>query len=107
MKNLNRKQRHAIYTVLFIGGIYGLIALRNSIAYRDIDKLRSVEVEYISNMDMTIINYDGFEGDVIHGGFTWYKVKDKDGFLYELSLGEWNGQTMLYSMKCLNAVSNN
>lgn len=106
MRYLNRKLSYAIYTLLCIGGVYGLIALRNSTAYRDIDKLRSVEVQYISNMGMTIINYDGFEGDVIHGGFTWYKAKDKEGFLYELSLGEWDGQIMLYSMKCLNAVSN-
>ena len=106
MKNLRTKLSYALYTLLCIGGIYGLIALRNITAYRDVDNLRSVEVEYISNMGMSIVNYDGFEGDVIHGGFTWYKAKDKEGFLYELSLGEWDDQTMLYSMRCLNAVSN-
>ena len=55
---------------------------------------------------MKIVNYDGYEGCIIYGGFTWYKAVDEKGYLYEFALGEWNGEIMLYEMKCLNAVTN-
>ena len=55
---------------------------------------------------MAIVNYDGFSGDMIHGGFIWYKVRDEKGYLYELAIGEWNGEIMTYNMECLNAVTN-
>ena len=106
MRNLRTKLSYALYIVLCIGGIYGLIAFRNATAYRDVDKLKTAGVEYVENMKMSIVNYDGFQGDMIHGGFVWYKVRDEKGYLYELAIGEWNGEIMTYNMKCLNAVSN-
>ena len=86
--------------------IVGLNTLRNATAYRDNEKIKTVGVEYVDNMNMAIVNYDGFSGDMIHGGFIWYKVRDEKGYLYELAIGEWNGEIMTYNMECLNAVTN-
>jgi len=99
-------KRIIIQCSIVIGSILALILIWNLTAYRDIDHLREVEVAYLSNMQLEIINYDGYQGSVVHGGYTWYTTKDTSGYIYKLALGEWDGITMLYSMKCLNAVSN-
>ena len=92
--------------IIIIAVLIGLTISWNLLAYRDIELLESKAPEYIGEMDMVIVNYDGYQGSITHGGFVWYKARDKNGYLYEFNIGEWRGELMLYNMTCLNAVQN-
>jgi hypothetical protein len=97
--------RLLFYCLLCAGVISAIVALRNSLAYRDVELLKKDAPSFIRERGFTITSYDGYEGCVIHGGFTWYQARDKEGFLYNMAIGEWDGELMLYNQTCLNAVS--
>lgn len=78
----------------------------NATAYRDVDMLKKEAPKFISKRGFVITSYDGFEGSPIHGGFTWYQVRDSSNYLYNLCVGEWRGELMIYNQSCLNAVKN-
>ena len=101
---LTKKARYFLYTLLCAGG--GSILLWNTTAYRDIAELEQTAPTFIEERGFTITSYDGFEGDMVHGGFVWYQARDEQGLLYSMAIGEWRGQMMLYNQTCLNAVSN-
>ena len=62
--------------------------------------------KFINERGFKITSYDGFEGSMVHGGFTWYQVRDSSNYLYTIAIGEWRGEIMLYNQTCLNAVKN-
>ena len=93
--------------IITISALVLIIITWNVTAYRDVDMLKSIAPKYINNMGMTIVNYDGYEGSAVHGGFVWYKATDAEGYLYEFCIGDWRGEVMVYNMTCLNAVKNN
>lgn len=97
--------KHIFYCLLGAGVICGLIATWNVTAYRDVELLKREAPKFIEERGFTITSYDGYEGSIAHGGFTWYQARDKDGLLYNMAIGEWNGELMLYNQTCLNAVS--
>lgn len=68
--------------------------------------MKTLKKIVVEKRGFTITSYDGYEGDVIHGGFTWYMARDSKDYLYQMAVGEWRGDLMIYSVKCLNAVSN-
>ena len=94
-----------LYGLLFVAIIIGGVILRNELAYRDVAGLEQTAPEFIEGRGFTITSYDGFEGSAVHGGFVWYQARDEQGFLYNMAVGEWQGQLMLYDITCLNAVS--
>lgn len=85
--------------------IGGFILLWNATAYRDVEQLKVEAPAFLDERGLTITSYDGYEGSMIHGGFTWYQARDKEGFLYNMRIGEWKGEIMLYNQTCLNAIS--
>lgn len=92
--------------VIIAAIILGLVILWNTTAYRDVDELKNNGVDFLEERGFIVTSYDGYEGSLFHGGFTWYKANDEDGYLYEMALGEWRGEIMLYNVTCLNAVKN-
>ena len=86
--------------------IIGYAVLWNKSAYRDVEVLKREAPKFILERGFRITSYDGFEGSVFHGGFTWYQVRDSSNYLYNMCIGEWRGELMLYNQTCLNAVSN-
>lgn len=84
-----------------------MIIVWNTTAYRDVKFLEVEAPGFIVERGFGIISYDGYAGSMYHGGFVWYKVRDKNDYLYEMAIGEWRGELMLYNTKCLNAVTNN
>lgn len=89
-----------------IGTIIGAIILYNTTAYRDIAELKEKAPSFIEERGFEVTSYDGYEGSIYHGGFTWYQVRDTSGYLYNLCVGDWRGELMIYNQECLNAVSN-
>ncbi len=82
------------------------VIVHNQLAYRDIDMLKIQAPLIIAKRGFTITSYDGYQGDIFHGGFTWYQARDSKGYLYNMMIGEWRGELMIYRLKCLNAVTN-
>jgi len=74
-------------------------------AYRDIDIIKKEAPSFIKERGWDIVSYDGYRGAPVHGGFVYYQVVDKNGFVYSMGFGEWEGEIMIYDIKCLNAVS--
>lgn len=91
---------------IFIAVIFGYIVSWNKTAYRDVELLKIEAPKYIQDRGFKITSYDGFEGSMVHGGFTWYQVRDSSNYLYKIAIGEWRGELMLYKQRCLNAVQN-
>jgi len=77
-----------------------------NIAYNDVERLKKIAPSFLKERGFKIISYDGYEGSLTHGGFVWYQVIDKSNYRYELALGEWDGEVMIYNTNCLNAVQN-
>ena len=97
--------RHFLYALLCAGVVGGFITLWNNTAYRDVKGLKLEAPVFIEERGFTITSYDGYEGSMIHGGFTWYQARDNEGLLYNMAIGEWRGEVMLYNQTCLNAIS--
>lgn len=74
--------------------------------YRDVEKIKKIAPEFLTERGYQIISYDGYESEIISGGFVAYVVKDSGGFVYSLEIQEWEGELHIYNQKCLNAVSN-
>lgn len=86
--------------------IFGGTVSWNKTAYRDVELLKIEAPKFINERGFKITSYDGFEGSMVHGGFTWYQVRDSSNYLYTIAIGEWRGEIMLYNQTCLNAVKN-
>ena len=86
--------------------IFGSIVSWNKTAYRNVELLKIEAPKFIQERGFKITSYDGFEGSIVHGGFTWYQVRDSSNYLYNMAIGEWRGEIMLYNQTCLNAVQN-
>jgi len=97
--------RHFLYAFLLAFFVGGVIILWNVTAYRDIEHLKNDAPSFIEKRGFTITSYDGYKGSIIHGGYTRYQARDKEGLLYNMAIGEWRGELMLYNQTCLNAVS--
>jgi len=97
--------RHFLYALLCAVVIGGVVLLWNTTAYRDVEQLKVEAPSFIEKRGFKITSYNGYEGSMIHGGFTWYQARDKEGLLYNMAVGEWRGEIMLYNQTCLNAVS--
>lgn len=93
-------------TIAIIVIVILLIPVRNYLAYRDVEGLKQQAPEFIDDREFIITSYDGYSGDLIHGGFVWFQVRDANGYLYKLAVGEWKGELMIYNQTCLNAVTN-
>lgn len=78
----------------------------NLTAYRDVDYLKEAAPEYVEKCGFTITAYEGYLGDPFSGGGVWYQAKDTRGYLYQFEIIEWRGELHLYSLECLNAVTN-
>jgi len=91
--------------LLCVGVVGGFILLWNMTAYRDVEKLKNEAPTFIEERGFTITSYDGYQGSMIHGGSTWYQARDNEGLLYNMAIGEWRGELMLYNQTCLNVVS--
>ena len=79
----------------------------NATAYRDVDYLQKAAPEYVEKAGFTITMYEGYQGGYVHGGGVWYQARDTSGYLYTFAVKEWRGELHLYSITCLNAVTNN
>jgi len=86
--------------------VFGSITTWNTTAYRDVNLLKTNAPTFLQERGFRITSYDGYEGSIIHGGFTWYQVRDSSNYLYSLAVGEWKGELMIYNQTCLNAVKN-
>lgn len=93
-----------VIITIVVGCIIGCIVGYNKTAYRDIEILKKEAPKFIAERGYKIVSYDGYEGSVIHGGFTYYQVRDSNDYLYSMAVGEWRGDLMIYGQKCLNAV---
>jgi hypothetical protein len=87
--------------------VFGFGSIWNSTAYRDVNLLKIKAPIFIQERGFRITSYDGFEGSIYHGGFVWYQVRDSSNYLYNLAVGDWKGELMIYNTECLNAVTNN
>ena len=86
--------------------IFSNIILWNKTAYRDVELLKIKSPKFIQERGFKVTSYDGYEGSMIHGGYTWYQVRDSSNYLYNMAIGEWRGELMIYNQTCLNAVQN-
>jgi hypothetical protein len=87
--------------------VFGFGNIWNRTAYRDVNLLKIKAPIFIQERGFRITSYDGFEGSICHGGYVWYQVRDSSNYLYNLAVGDWKGELMIYNTKCLNAVTNN
>lgn len=78
-------------TLIIIGivaaAIFGSIVSWNKTAYRDVELLKIEAPKFIQERGFKITSYDGFEGSMVHGGFTWYQVRDSSNYLYNMAIG--------------------
>lgn len=95
-----------ILIAIVVSIVFGCIFTWNKTAYRDVKLLKTEAPKFIQDRGFKITSYDGFEGSMVHGGFVWYQVRDTSNYLYNMAIGEWRGELMLYSQTCLNAVQN-
>jgi hypothetical protein len=86
--------------------ILGMTSFLTS-CYRDVKTIKIQAPEFLKQRGYTIVSYDGYESDIIAGGFVAYVVKDKQGFIYQIEITEWKGEFHIYNRICLNAVSTN
>ena len=94
------------YVISVVTFVIGVIVLWFSTAYRDVDELKIKAPKFISQRGYNITSYDGYSGEPFHGGLVWYQARDNNGYLYQMAVGEWGGELMIYNLKCLNAVEN-
>lgn len=81
-----------------------LIIVRNHYAYRDIGFVKDFAPRYLEKGGFKNITYRGYTGDIVYGGFCWYIAEDKDGYLYEIQVGEWRDELTLISIDGLNSM---
>lgn len=100
------KKTTIISIIVAIATLAGLVLTWNITAYRDVDMLKVKTPLFLQERGFKITSYDGYEGSLIHGGITWYQVRDSSNYLYVLAIAEWRGELMIYNQTCLNAVRN-
>lgn len=73
--------------------------------YTNVDTIKKAAPEFLKERGYKIISYDGYESDIISGGFVAYLVKDTFGYIYSLEIQKWKDEFHIYNQKCLNALS--
>lgn len=92
-----------ISVILFV--ILGSAYLWNITAYRDIPELQKTAPAYVESLGYKSIEYIGFNGRPVWGGFVYYQARDTNDYLYLIAIADWRGELMLETLECLNAVS--
>ena len=97
-------------TLKFVGIAIVIISIALTVwytmAYRDIKYLQKIAPAYIEQGEFTVTMYEGYQGNLIHGGGVWYQARDSSGYLYTMEVREWMGELHVYNVICLNAVKN-
>ena len=87
-----------ITVAVCIGIITVLVIGRNSVAYRDIDHLKTSAPAHIEMLGFDIDGYSGFDGGMTHGGSVYYIChrSDEPKILYKIEVVSWKGELQSY-----------
>jgi len=88
--------------------LFVLVLTLATSCYRDVENIKQAAPQFLQDRGYTIVSYDGYEADLlgVAGGFVQYQVRDSAKFLYGLKICKWGKEYHIYSVRCLNAVSN-
>lgn len=78
-----------------------------SLAYRNIESVKARAESVWNKNGFQVVGYEGYQSDILHGGNVWYMVS-KNGntnVIYTGALAQWGGETHIYNLRALNAVS--
>jgi hypothetical protein len=89
--------------LLLVGGVW---TCSYTVGTRNVEAAKRCAPALLRQQGFDIVGYQGFETNVVYGGFAWYSLKKipDNGIFYEASVSPWFGECMFYSLKAKDAI---